>query len=179
MNALALPVADRPEVSESRVYYRINGGTVRELDQQMRQLGPLDRTGAHYDGYTQWHISWKYHSVQKDGVCKLDSARVTVTIQTTLPQWDPPRFSRPGLDSSWREFEAALATHENGHKAIALQAAEAILATLEALAPQDSCEALDALVSSEGNRLLAEARLNETEYDQRTRHGATQGAHLH
>jgi predicted secreted Zn-dependent protease len=157
-------------------YYDVSGDTTSEVRQQLTRLGPIER-GQHVDAYTDWQIRWRYsYTTDPGGGCTLGSTQVTVTIITTLPRWSPQQSSAPQLRSIWQQFSASLALHEDGHKAIALAAAEEIRDLLNALPSQTSCKALDTLANSTGQGVLDEARANDAAYDARTHHGATQGA---
>jgi predicted secreted Zn-dependent protease len=176
--ALAHELQPRQDLSvqASVRYYDVSGDSTGEVRQQMMQLGPMDH-GQHVDAYTDWQIRWRYsYSTGPGGACTLDSTQVIVTVVTTLPRWSPRQSSAPQLRSIWAQFSASLALHENGHKAIALAAAEEIRDLLNALPSQSSCKALDTLANSTGQGILDEARANDAAYDERTHHGATQGA---
>jgi predicted secreted Zn-dependent protease len=156
--------------------YEIAGSSGVELRAAMERLGPKDPVGGTpYAGYTKWTVAWSYRYERVDR-CALADVRVVARIRITLPRWDGARRADPTLAAEWSRFIAALRRHEDGHAAIARRAARRVARRLAALRPSRSCARLERVADAAAVRILNEARAAEIAYDERTRHGDTQGA---
>jgi predicted secreted Zn-dependent protease len=156
--------------------YDVAGTSADELRAAMERLGPKDRvSGTPYAGFTRWRIEWSYNYARA-AACAVTGVRVVARIQITLPRWRRTRRADPSLAAEWKRFVAALRRHEDGHAAIARSAARRIARRLRLLGTFRSCARLERAADAAGARILEEARAAETAYDERTRHGDTQGA---
>jgi predicted secreted Zn-dependent protease len=154
------------------VYYDVAGASADELRAQLDLHGP---TGQQ-DAYTDWWVQWRYDRVQAANGCELRSLAVTLDVTFTFPRWSPPDDAAPGLRERWEDYLAALRVHEEGHKEIALRAANEIAAALSSLPASPSCAELEQAADGTGERILERYRQQELSYDRQTDHGATQGA---
>jgi predicted secreted Zn-dependent protease len=91
-----------------------------------------------------------------------------------LPRWTPPSNASPELVAQWKQFLAALETHEIGHKDISGRAARDVLIGIRQLSAVCTSFPVDAKRVTDG--IVARQRIEQTKYDADTRHGATQGA---
>ena len=77
--------------------------------------------------------------------------------------------------TSTNGYIAVLQVHENAHKEIAIDAGYEILQTINALPAYSSCNKLEQAADTAGESILEQYRRQESIYDQKTDHGATQG----
>lgn len=156
------------------VYYDVHGRTAGELVADMRRLGPKSETGGSFFGETLSPLRWQWRVRSQGATCALADVRVHVTSQIVLPRWTPPADTVPGLFGQWKEFLAALETHEVGHKDISGRAAAEIIRRLDAL--NTFCSSLNDETRRITDGIVARSRAEQVRYDADTRHGATQGA---
>jgi len=168
-------VAASPTVVERSEYYEIAGSTADELRAAINRLRPKDAKGERHDATTHWDVRWEYRYTSAQGACTLTSFVTSVAIVTTLPRWSN-RDAGSRLAERWARYMAALTEHERGHAEIGLHAARTIQGRLSALEPAQTCPLLEESIKLKGEALLAEYRSEETDYDRRTKHGASQGA---
>lgn len=156
------------------VHYDVEGATVDELAQGLRQRGPMT-AGERFYARTEWTINAEYSWVERDTGCTIENPVVRVAITITMPRWRAARGAPPELLGAWNRFIAALDAHERNHARLATEAAEAVrweLATLrfphctnaETRARQRVADVIE--VYNERNR----------QYDVQTQHGVTEGA---
>jgi predicted secreted Zn-dependent protease len=93
-----------------------------------------------------------------------------------LPRWTGPTNAFQTIQPTWDRYFAALAEHEAGHARFALDAAAEMHKQVQALGEQPDCEGLKKKINALAQQVLADYRKREQQYDQTTRHGATQGA---
>ncbi|HMV66778.1 MAG TPA: DUF922 domain-containing protein, partial [Myxococcota bacterium] len=135
-----------------------------------------DPTGHHAE--TSWDLGAAWDTRPTAAGCALASRRVYVAIRLTLPEWRAPAGAGSDLLGAWSAYSEALWTHERGHAARAMRAAEDLAATLDELPAAPSCLDVNRAARS---RLVAAVSWLQTEqdiYDAATEHGATQGAQL-
>jgi predicted secreted Zn-dependent protease len=182
--AAALHVADtsaHPGISiEDRTeYYRVAGDSAQDIFQQMRALGPIDEsTGERFDGYTRWNTSWNYGVESAGRRCGLAKADVSLDVVITLPKWEPGPAARHRLVAGWPTYLSKLEAHEQGHRSIAVQAAEAVHDALATADPQPTCKQLMDELDRVAKEALEQYRQANRDYDRDTDHGAKEGVKL-
>jgi predicted secreted Zn-dependent protease len=158
-----------------RLYYQIEGASSDDLRAQMDQLGRNDEDGLHWDGYTEWYITWAYPFSVTDGDCTLGPVEVIVDVTIVLPQWDAPADASPELVRKWENFIKTLELHEEGHKEIAIEAGHEICQLLNGFTSYSSCDELEQAADAAAQEILDRYLQREVVYDQETEHGITQG----
>ena len=178
--ALILPLAAaaaayvEPQVSQSINYYVFGGSTVAEMNAQLARLGPKTAEGS-FHAFTSWYVKWNYDYERSSGGCRLGPVRTTVTVNYRLPKWSRPRAPNE-IAQKWDAYSIALRAHEDGHRDIGVETGRAVARALAALPRQSTCELIETLADTTGERILQQARVREAAYDRDTGHGATQGA---
>lgn len=143
----------------------------------MDRRSPVDHyTGKHYDAFANWVMSWRYHYRVSAGKCRFTSASVLVELKYTYPRWLRSQSVSPSLVSAWRHYLKVLHKHENGHGAIAIRVGGEVLSSIRMLAPRRSCQKLAAAADQMGANGIERTNRLQKAYDDRTDHGATQGA---
>jgi predicted secreted Zn-dependent protease len=164
-----------PSVDETVSYYEVSGSSAQELRAAMDRLGPESDDGERFDAMTRWHVRWRYRYESDGDHCSISAFTTSVEIRMTLPRWSFRTAGSP-LAERWDRYMEALTGHERGHGDIAVRAAQAIQQQVSALEPATSCSRLEESIQERAEQLLDQHRDEEIRYDERTRHGATQGA---
>ena len=157
-------------------YYDVTGTTVSELRDAIRRLGPQEQ-GQAADALTVWDLEWTYGEGRSADSCTLSAVRVTLTVTTTLPRWDPPADAPARLITAWRDYLDHMKIHEAGHRAIAERYAHRLLTALTGLRA-GSCDAVWDAGSRTAARINAEGQARNRAYDVETKNGQTQGVVL-
>ncbi len=180
LQAVASSVAAAPSpivVNERLDYYNVSGRDAASLREALNQSGPIGADGKHYDGYTKWNLSWSYdYRRNGNGSCTLTTRRIAVDAHMSLPQWQPGPDTPDSLQRRWTQYLQALRTHEEGHVEIGRTVARALDALMQRMPTQPDCPTLDRELQARGKQILQDHSRDDTDYDQRTRHGQTQGA---
>ena len=172
------PRIEAPQILDSVEYHDINGKTAAELSAAMRRLSYAEPNG---DGYfaanTKWRLAWNFQveSPPRER-CRLVSATATLDVTMNLPRWEPPRDAPPPLVQRWRTFATAVRRHEDGHRDIAVEAAHEILDRVSKVSPASDCGKLKRSLGRVADATLREYRDKESDYDETTMHGRSQGA---
>jgi predicted secreted Zn-dependent protease len=175
-SAAAAATLPAPSVANQVQYYDIEGSSLAELREQIRRLGP--KSGAESeDAQTIWDLEWTYDAAPGPGGCVMRNVRVTLTLTVTLPRWAPPRDVPAAVLQGWQTYLQHLKLHESGHQAIAQRNARDLMAALMGMRAT-GCDELSRQASQTGERIVAEGRAKNRQYDVDTKHGQTQGVVL-
>jgi predicted secreted Zn-dependent protease len=157
-------------------YYNVTGASIREIYQSFAQARPWKNKSG-MDGQTEWHVEWRFNVAPAANGCRCTFFTTETRITMTLPRWTAPANAPAEVKTNWQRYITALGQHEAGHAQIALDAA-AQMERQNRSAEGGDCESLRRTITSQSNATLEEYRRREKEYDERTRHGAAQGATL-
>jgi len=128
------------------------------------------------DAMTAWRVEWKYTAMNEIAGCRPESIATSTTITMTLPRYVPPTNAAPAIKERWARYFSALIRHEIQHGANGLAAAGAVRDRIAATGNRRDCGTLGRDVTAAVNATLATYRAKDRELDERTRHGATEGA---
>jgi len=177
--ALTLPFATaraaEPLVTEKVTSYSVEGASADELLQQMLELGPTDYIERRAYGMTHSLVGWTYRLLDEGTTCRLQNIEVSLELEYTLPKWEPPASAPEELVSRWQVFMEMLLRHEHGHRDTAIQGAQVVQSTLEALPPEPSCQQMRRRADSEGRTVMRATLSQHAAYDRDTAHGRKQG----
>jgi predicted secreted Zn-dependent protease len=163
------------DLEEKTAYYDISGKTPNELAAAMGRSGITDGIdGTNGAAATGASMNVKYSRADRAGGCGLDSARVQLSVLQKLPRWEPPAGAKPAVTEWWNKAWSAIVAHENGHKQIDLDMAQAALGYLKRIETLPDCSKLDDLVYAEIRRAHLDATNFNVAYDRQTQHGQTQ-----
>ena len=165
-----------PVVTEKYEYYEVCGCNEKELQCDIKKKCILWSDGKKYDAVTTWNVNWDYGYDNAPQSCAADSFRVTIEILFRYPKWARTHDASPQLVEKWDQYMKNLTVHENGHRDIAVQAAEKLSRAVAALPPASTCVELDRRVRALYRARMAKLDQDQREYDATTNHGVTQGA---
>jgi predicted secreted Zn-dependent protease len=147
--------------------------TGRDYASLVRSLSANGPKGFH--GLANWDISYQYTTVPSGTMCRFDSVRLTVKGEILMPKWTDEAAAPPSLRQRWQDYYAALQQHEEGHVQHGNELAALVQEKFLGYGDM-ACGQAKAIAQSEFDRLYNNLKNRDKEYDQRTQHGATQGA---
>jgi len=150
------------------VGYPVSGGSARGVRESINRSRPREPGGDPFDGMTTWRYSTRWRG-SADGGCDPASAEVTAHVVITLPELTTRQALSRSERENWDRYLSRLAAHEQNHARIALAGIDQ-LRTFMRGAP--NCETMQAA------RVQIDAAIRDAnrQYDETTRHGATEGA---
>lgn len=167
------PVLGRVHVSVAEERYTLTGATAEELAADLHARRPRDER---FTGWTRWRLRWRFEPVEVGQRCRVGPVDVDLDLTTVLPAWDAPEDADPLLVVAWVDYLDALEHHEEGHAALAREAAERIRDRLTELPAARDCDALRSFAHTVGHAEVERLRAANAHLDDVTGHGATQGA---
>ena len=129
----ALPVQAAVTLGDHVEHYDISGSTPADLRREMNAKGPQGAGGKRFDGYTRWHVSWRYQYNHTAGGCAIASVTTSAKVTITLPRWTNEGGAGGSSRQQWARYLAAL---ENTSRDIA---ATASMPPMKSIAPSPPC----------------------------------------
>lgn len=174
----------QPETAHSQTaarwttnYYSVTGATLPEIRRSIRQSRPW-KERQDVDGFTEWQVHWQFSVVSTSEGCRCSTFNTQTRIAISLPLWTPPTNAPITVIQIWTNYFTALLRHEVGHGQMAVMAATELQRRVKQQGGGSDCESLKRTLNQLGDAVVAEYRQRDKEYDEKTRHGATQGAVL-
>lgn len=149
-------------------FYTVTGASFREIRQSIDRSRPWKDP---FDGITHWNVEWRCQLNPSPSGCSASGFTTQTKIVTTLPRWTPPIGVAPEVKAQWTRFFVALVQHETGHARIGRAASVKVDETIRQVGTQPDCEAVKREINERAERVLAEHRRQDVEYDRRTDHG--------
>lgn len=145
-------------VESSEAYYTVPDTTLSDVIARLNSTRLVGAGGRMSQGLTEYHIQPEWTPAGRGGLCRVSNLTVHVRVRITLPTW-PGETGRPVEErASWRTIEGAIREHEYEHRALTVEAAEALVARLGELETR-GCRSLEQAFA--GAVALADARLQE------------------
>lgn len=168
------------EIEESTLkYFPIYGTTPRELHVSMYANGPFNEiVKQHVAAECGWRIRWKFDYIRERGQCRIGKFKITLSTEITFPKWQNPEAADESVRRAWARVAKTIRTHEDGHKANGIEAANVLARRLHALPAFDTCELLYAEISRAGKRIYAEYALLDRAYDRTEALKSKHGGHF-
>jgi predicted secreted Zn-dependent protease len=153
--------------------YALVGSNRAELAADLRDRLPGEEG---FTGWTRWRLTWSMEPIREVKGCKPGKVDVRLNVTRVLPEWKAPRQASKQLKTSWQRYIRALEDHEEEHALLAEEAAEDLHKALRALPPQAECADLTRQAEKVADRAISTLRKANAELDDRTDHGARDGA---
>lgn len=177
MTLIAFPMAGQNSVQWTTNYYSVTGATLPEIRRSINEARPWkDRLGT--DAMTTWKVNWRFTVNQTASGCFCNSFTTATTIAVTFPKWIEPTNAPGSIKAIWTGYITALGKHEARHGQLGLGAAAELQRKSRECGTLPDCESLKAKINGTCDQVVQDFRRRDKEYDERTRHGATEGAIL-
>jgi predicted secreted Zn-dependent protease len=174
----AQPRSSAPHVRETYDTYNVRGTSIPELRADLRRNGVRMNDGNIFDALTSWDVRWEYDYDRTGNGCSADDFRTIVDVTIRYPRWISNDGAPAPLADAWDAYLHSLILHEQGHRDIAVAAADGLSRAVAALRPAATCADLDRSVEALGRSSMKQLSLDQRAYDSETGHGALQGAVL-
>lgn len=160
-------------------FYEIDGTSIEQIKKEIVSKGPRDKSGTFWTGLTEWTLSWGYSYSREEHSCEISNPiKVIVRNKITLPKLSNPSNLVGVYLQKWTQFINALTLHEEKHSDIANKGGLRIWNMLKRFPAYPSCELLDESAYKEVNISIEEIQKAQILYDEKTDHGAKEGAIL-
>ena len=160
--------AARAEVVSDVRYktYTVRGQTAQEIWHDIGRKGPHQRhRGLYAQALSEIRYSWSVTYQRRSGSCRIDAAKINVSVLITLPKWAGEKRGSPRLRRTWQRYLAKVRRHEEKHKTIALQTAKVVDREFKKAPQYRTCNALKSYLEKTTDRVLARERRRQDRFD--------------
>lgn len=178
----AVALAGKPAglvlVDDGAATYGVGGSSIAQVRGALSRCAPgfsgADRTGE-YLAYTSYAVDWDYSVVPTGAtMCRLTDATVGLRLRQLLPRLMSDGSTPRPVTDKWSGFITGLKEHEDGHKALDVAQAQALLDDLQGL--QAPCAQIPARADSLTLAHMAAFVAANRDHDADTGYGRDQGA---
>jgi predicted secreted Zn-dependent protease len=154
------------DIREHTKYFSVGGTTLEELDRDLSRKGPMMAgTNMRHPGATEVKFDGKV-TYKPDGArCRVARTELTLRLVKTLPKWTARKTASASVALVWNTLADDIARHENDHARIARGYVRKMESAIRNLAPEKSCEAMEARVNAVSARYLAAHQAAQVEFD--------------
>ncbi len=158
--------------------YSVTGRTTADLTRSLNAHALPDphEANSRYYARTEWYLSGQWSVVPTRRGCEVDHGLVSIAMTVTVPLLSP----RVGVGSDvldrWDRFLGNTVTHEKGHVELDLAGARDYQQQMGNWPPASSCAVLGQQMKDLFSLSFATVDQQNLDYDQKTKHGAQQGA---
>jgi predicted secreted Zn-dependent protease len=162
--ACAIPASANVEIKEAISDYELRGVTANEIHENILKNAPREE-GNIVDAETKESVTFILGYETKDGTCRIASDQVKLEIVSTFPRWIDQERATDEARKAWESYSSALRGHEDGHKAIAVQAANAVDTLIHEEQGASTCASIEAKISKAADKINAIALSEQESFD--------------
>ena len=170
------PAVPGVRIAIDTTFYEATGTTPREWLVSARRNAAAAGVRVPYLANTNWTTRWAYPSSRATSIgCEAQYPMVTLDIRFVMPRLVSDSAVSTEDRFEWLRFTHSLWAHEEGHALRGVRAAAEMRDSLQHM-HTESCAALSPSIAEAVRKVLAKYTLLQASYDERTQHGARQGA---
>jgi predicted secreted Zn-dependent protease len=162
--ACAIPARANVEIEEAASNYELRGLTANEIHEDILRSAPREE-GKIVDAEIKESVTFTLGFNTTDGICRIASDQVKLEIVFAFPRWVDQERATNEARKAWGSYSTALRGHEDGHKAIALKAANAVDTLIHAEQSASTCEALNDKITKAADEIIASSTSEQEGFD--------------
>ena len=147
--------------------YTVRGQNAPEIWRNIGRKGPHQRhRGLYAQALSEILYGWSVTYKRRSDSCRVDTARIDVSVLITLPKWAGEKRGDPRLRKAWQRYIAKVRRHEDRHKTIALETAKVVDREFKKAPQYRTCNALKFYLEKTTERILARERRRQDRFDE-------------
>jgi predicted secreted Zn-dependent protease len=164
MLACAIPARANVEIEEAASIYELRGLTANEIHEDILRSAPREE-GNIVDAEIKERVTFTLGFNTTDGTCRVASDQVKLEIVSAFPRWVDQERATNEVRKAWESYSNALRGHEDGHRAIAIKAANAVDTLIHAGQSASTCESLKDKITKAADEIVAIAAGEQEGFD--------------
>lgn len=164
--------AESVEVTEEYTYFTVLPTSVGDLGPALLAAAKRQDLGGATIAETLSRHDWRLEMLSDARECRVDGVQVTLEITYRLPK---VVSNDDDVSARWDALYPRILQHEYQHKDIALEASRDIYAALSTLPAASDCDALVENASAVVDRLHANERRRQKQFDNRSNGDGIEG----
>ncbi|MBE1298327.1 MAG: DUF922 domain-containing protein [Alteromonadaceae bacterium] len=163
-------------VIRSTDHYQVEVRGDELLRTAIKRASPIVKAGKGYFAQTQWTVEPMFALQTYAGLCRVRQLSVKLRLKIMMPQLINSEQLSEQKRKRFDFFYNALSKHERGHAEIAHEAASAVYQAISMIPANLDCKAIHEKVEQKYHSILEDYQRKNSDYDQETDFGRTQGA---
>ncbi|WP_256753999.1 DUF922 domain-containing protein [Mesorhizobium sp. Mes31] len=144
--------------------YELRGLSLHAIDVDLHRVAEKDSDGI-IEGELKDDFNWTFKFVETADACRVTSDDIMLKLNMLLPRWADEEHADPALRTAWKAYIDDLKAHEDGHKTIAVDAAEKISRLTHGATALGSCDALKRSLNSAASQIVEAAEKAQEQLD--------------
>ena len=162
--ACAMPARANVQIEEATSNYELRGLTVKEIHEDIMSNAPREE-GNIVDAEIKESVTFTLGFKIVDGTCRVASNQVKLEIVSAFPRWADQERATHEVRRAWESYSNALRGHEDGHRAIAVNAANAVDTLIHAEQSASTCESLKDKITKAADEIIAISTDEQESFD--------------
>jgi predicted secreted Zn-dependent protease len=146
-------------------HYQVNGADIGAAYESLRVRGPNG-----FAGWARWKVDFDFSKQAVASGCIITAVTIRVVGEIAMPEWAEEKSATSADQAAWRAMYVKLKHHEDGHVQHGREFAILLKERLMGLGTV-ACDLLQSRAQQEYQRLYANLKDRDQEYDRRTDHG--------
>ncbi|RWA75379.1 MAG: DUF922 domain-containing protein [Mesorhizobium sp.] len=151
-------------LEETYSTYQLRGLTPEALHEDLHRVAKRDRDGL-VDGEVGEDLHWILRFVKAGNSCQVSSDDIVLKLNILLPTWVDQERADLAVRSVWDNYFQQLKAHEDGHRKIAIDAAERISKLTHGATASGPCKALERTLNDAANQIVEESGRAQDQHD--------------
>ena len=144
--------------------YQLRGLSLEAIHDDLHRVAKRDRDGI-IEGEVADHWDWKFKFTAAENSCRVSSDEIILKLNILLPAWVDEGRADPAVRVAWNTYFQELKAHEDGHKTIALDAAERITKMTHGATSPGSCTAMEQSLNRAAKQIVENAEKAQDQLD--------------
>ncbi len=164
----AAPAAADVKVEVTQSTYELRGLSREAIHDDLHRVGKKDGDGV-IEGEVDDDLAWKLKFAAEDNSCRVVSDDIALKLSVTMPIWVDEARADEAVRAVWNSYYGELKTHEDGHKTIAVDAAEQINKITHGAKAAGPCNALEESLNTTARQIVEAAEKAQDKHDAEAR----------
>lgn len=166
--ATTMQASAKVVVEQDSSHYHLKGLTVREIHHSLMHNAPRE-DGQIIEGEVADQFTVVFSSKLDGNACRPSDELVTLKLNILLPKWLDKESASSTVRVAWSRYMDKLLAHENGHKQIAISAANAIHRIIHTASGTGPCKAFDAKIKRAAEKVITDAEERQEAWEENTK----------
>jgi len=160
----AAPASADVKVEVAQSTYELRGLSREAIHDDLHRVGKKDGDGV-IEGEVNDDLGWKLKFVAEEGSCRVASDEITLKLSVTMPVWLDEASADQAVRTVWNSYYQDLKAHEDGHKTIAVDAAQQINKLTHGAKAVGPCKALEESLNTAARQIVDTAEKAQDKHD--------------
>lgn len=159
------PASADVRVEVENAPYQLRGLTTKAIDEDLHRSGMKEQDNI-IAGEISDQVSWMFNLAETSGSCRVTSNTVLLKLNVVMPVWVDENQAPQDVRDTWKTYYTDLKAHEDGHKSIAIDAANRIGKVIDGATAPGSCADLKASLESTAQQLVQTMEQSQSRFDE-------------